>query len=85
MTQEIIVYRNPGEQMMWDAFRNNPEIIISFLAAFIIFLISASIIDKVARSMLRARGFSYNTISQIQLWMSAILGFATLITLLKVL
>lgn len=85
MTQEIIVYRNPGEQMVWDALRNNPEIIISFLAAFIVFLISASFIDRVLRPRMRTKRFSYNTISQIQLWMSAILGFATLITLLKVL
>lgn len=85
MTQEIIVYRNPGEQMVWDALRNNPEIFISFFTAFIVFVISASFIDKVLRSRLRIKGFSYNKINQIQLWVSAILGFVTLIILLKVL
>lgn len=85
MTQEIIVYRNPGEQMMWDAFRNNPEIIISFLAAFIVFVVLASLINRFARPRLWKKRFSHNMISQIQLWVSAILGFATLITLLKVL
>lgn len=85
MTQEIIVYRNPGEQMVWDALRNNPEIIISFLAAFIVFVILASLINRFARPWLWKKRFSNNMISQIQLWVSAILGFATLITLLKVL
>lgn len=85
MTQEIIVYRSPGEQMMWDALKNNPEIFISFFSAFIVFVVLASLINRFARPWLWKKRFSHNMISQIQLWVSAILGFATLITLLKVL
>lgn len=51
MTQEIIVYRNPFEQAMWNALMNGPVlfyVIVFLVVFFIVFSISNKLFHKAA-------------------------------------
>lgn len=61
MTQEIIVYRNPGEKALWDALMT-PEFFIFFVAGVamvVAMVISSSFLDRQAARVLGWRNAGY--------------------------
>lgn len=68
-TQEIIIYRNPVEQSFWALTTDHPEYFITFLAAFVFFIVWIKLVEKLCVWYgYRRMNMGWKTIQKIQMY-----------------